>query len=183
MERLGERVKKRRELLGIGQRQVAQQIDASISMLSQIENGRAFPSILTLKKIAEALHTTVGDLIGEQENLSINPVVRSGEGKFVKKNSNGTAKYLLSHHDPGKQMEIYKLVFSSGGDTSDILFRHYGQSYCYILKGKLNIMIGHRKYTLSVGDSLYFMSNIDHIVTNSEKNNAECIWVVTPPSM
>lgn len=183
MERLGERVKKRREALRIGQKQVAEEISASVSMLSQIENGRAFPSILTLKKIAEALDTTVGDLIGEQENLNINPVLLMGNEKFVKKNKFGTSLYLLSNHDQGKQMEPYKIKIKPEGHTEGLLVKHPGQSYCYILKGKVTFHIGHKKYNLKCGDNIYFMSNIEHKIINESDDDAEIIWVVTPTTL
>ena len=66
---------------------------------------------LTLKKIADALQVSVGDLIGENATFLVNPFLKSKERKFVKKNKTGARLYLLSHHDPAKQMDPFILHF------------------------------------------------------------------------
>lgn len=56
---------------------LAKKAGISSSALSQIENAKAFPSILTLKTIADRLHTTVGEIIGEHEALLNNPRLKN----------------------------------------------------------------------------------------------------------
>ena len=65
MKRIGERIRQKRELLGLQLKVLSKKVGISSSALSQIEKAKAFPSIITLKSIAENLHTTVGELIGE----------------------------------------------------------------------------------------------------------------------
>ncbi len=86
MIRLGERIKKRREQLNLQLGELASRIGVSASAMSQIEKAKSFPSIITLKNIAESLHTTVGELIGENESLANNPVVKRDEMEFVDQN-------------------------------------------------------------------------------------------------
>ena len=64
MDKIGLRVKKHREIKKISLTDLAKQVGVTASCLSQIEKGKAFPSILTLKLIADNLNTTVGELIG-----------------------------------------------------------------------------------------------------------------------
>ena len=85
MRRIGERIKRKRDLLNLQLNDLARKVGISPSALSQIEKAKAFPSIITLKSIAENLHTTVGELIGENESLSNNPVVHKDDMKFVEK--------------------------------------------------------------------------------------------------
>ena len=86
MKRLGERIKKRREFLKMQLNDLSKKVGISPSALSQIENAKAFPSIVTLKNIADSLHSSVGELIGENEMLAKNPIIRYKEKKFVKDN-------------------------------------------------------------------------------------------------
>ena len=119
MKRLGERIKRKRESMQMQLNDLAKKVGVSSSALSQIENAKAFPSIVTLKTIAEKLSTTVGELIGENETLTKNPLIRRDEKKFVKGNDSGTSLFLLSHHDPLKQMETYFLkLFSQKSKSS-----------------------------------------------------------------
>jgi transcriptional regulator with XRE-family HTH domain len=119
MKRIGERIRRKRDALSMQLNELAQKVGVSASALSQIEKAKAFPSIFTLKAIAENLNTTVGELIGENESLSKNPVVRKTEMKFVEITSGGTEVFLLSHHDvlslseSGAPHKAQKLALSS----------------------------------------------------------------------
>jgi len=162
---------------------LARKVGVSSSALSQIENAKAFPSIVTLKTIAEKLSTTVGELIGENETLTKNPLIPRDEKKYVKGNESGTLLYLLSHHDPMKQMETYLLEFTGNSDSRDIFTEHPGQEFCYILKGRIRFTLDDKEYQLEEGDSLYFNSTIPHRAVNNSKKNANMLWIVTPPNV
>ena len=81
MKRLGERIRRKRESLHLKLNDLAGKVGISSSALSQIEKAKAFPSILTLKSIADCLHTTVGELIGENETLSKQPQIKYADKK------------------------------------------------------------------------------------------------------
>src|SRR5438094_968970 len=59
--------------------QVARGCGLSVAFLSQLENGKAMPSVLTLHRIARTLGTTAHELLmlGDASAIS---VVRAGEG-------------------------------------------------------------------------------------------------------
>ena len=179
MDFMGERVKRRREALNVQAAELAESIGVSRSMISQIERGKAYPSILTLKKIADALHITVGELIGEQSNLAGHPVVKRGQRKFVKKNKLGTKAYLLSHHDPAKLMDPFLLDFPPKADSSDIMtINNPRQEYIYVLQGHFKVAVGVNSYTIKEGDSFYFTSNEPHLFSNGHKDHSQLLWIV-----
>ncbi len=180
MKRLGERIKRRRESLHLQLNDLAKQAGISSSALSQIENAKVFPSIFSLKAIADSLHTTVGEIIGEHETLSKNPCTRRTDRKLVKENTSGTKSYLLSHHDPHKQMETYAVVFVAGSDAEGIMAKHPGQEFIHIVKGAVEISLDEKIYKLNSGDSFYFNSRIPHNVKNTHNGESEFIWVITP---
>ena len=64
---LGERIKKTRNEKGRSLRDLAAELDLSASFLSQIEQGKASPSIENLKKIANSLDVKVSYLIEDEE--------------------------------------------------------------------------------------------------------------------
>jgi transcriptional regulator with XRE-family HTH domain len=181
MIRLGERIKRKRESLSMPLSELSKKVGVSASALSQIENAKAFPSVVTLKTIADCLFTTVGDLIGENETLTKNPLIKSGDIKFVKVNSSGTGLFLLSHHDSGKQMEPYMLKFRENSDSSEIMTEHPGQGFIFVLEGKILMDLKENQYVIEKGDSFYFNSNIEHHLKNIGPSSAKALWVITPP--
>ena len=183
MNRLGERIKRKREILNLPLSDLSKKVGVSASALSQIENSKAFPSIVTLKQIANSLYTTVGELIGENESLTKNPLIKADDIKFVKVNSSGTSLFLLSYHENSKQMEPYIIKFVENSDSSDIMQSHPGQEFIHILEGKMMISLDNTQYILDKGDNFYFNSNIPHTLKNIHTSSARVLWIITPPNI
>jgi transcriptional regulator with XRE-family HTH domain len=181
MKRIGERIKRKRELLNLQLNDLARKVGISPSAISQIEKAKAFPSILTLKSIADNLHTTVGELIGENESLSNNPVVLKNDIKFVEKNDTGTEIYLLSHHDINKQMDTYFIRFVKGSDLTGMFRNNSGQIFCYITSGEIHVKLDGKSYLLSIGDSIYFNAKVPYTAQNITENSCELLWIISPP--
>ena len=181
MKRIGERIKGRRELLNLHLNEVAGKVGISSSALSQIENSKAFPSIITLKSIADNLNTTVGYLIGENDNLSNNPVIKKSDVRFVHKNNSGTEIYLLSQHDISKQMDTYLVRLIKESDISDLFPTNFGQIYCHVLSGEVDFQLDEKKFILKQGDNIYFNCKSGHKVKNSRRIS-ELLWIISPPN-
>lgn len=179
MQQLGGRIRKRRESLSIQMNDLAARVGVSASLISQIERTKAYPSILTLKKVADALRTTVGELIGENESISAHPKVSVKERKFVKSNASGTKVFLLSHHDPYKLMDPFLVVFKADGDADGIMTTsNPRQEFCQVLKGSFEVSWAGNRFHLKEGDSFYFISDQTHHFTNKSSAESHLLWVV-----
>lgn len=65
MKNIGDRIKERRKQLGYTQKELAKIINTAQTHISELENSNRQPSVDTLKRLAEALETTVDTLAGE----------------------------------------------------------------------------------------------------------------------
>ncbi|MFA5271358.1 MAG: XRE family transcriptional regulator [Candidatus Omnitrophota bacterium] len=175
-------IKKLREEKRISLRALARQLKVSASFLSQVEAGKASPSLVTLKNMADALNTTVGNLIGECQKVTSNPVVTESERIHLNRAFKGINIYLLATPDPNKQMEPLLLRLDEGADSGDSHYTHFGQEFASVIKGAIEITLNKITYSLKKGDSIYFNSNIPHAFKNIGKEKAEVIWVVNPPT-
>lgn len=63
---IGKQIRKRRLECGITQESIANQLDVNPSHISNIENGRANPSLTALVKIANILECSVDFFIGHE---------------------------------------------------------------------------------------------------------------------
>ncbi len=177
MKRIGERIKQKRELLGLQLNDLAKRVGISPSALSQIEKAKSYPTIITLKQIAENLRTTVGDLIGENESLSNNPLCRKDESELAGKNSSGTELYLVSQSDVSKQMETIMLRFSLGSDSQNLLEKYNGQMFGYLLSGELQFEIDNKSYVVQQGDTVYFNTRRNFRFENISNGHSEILLV------
>jgi len=181
MKLIGERIRRKRENMHMQLNELAKKVGISPSALSQIEKAKASPSIVTLKAIADRLHTSVGELIGENEVLTKYPLVKFEEKRYVEENESGTSLYLLSNHGNNKQMDTFLINFKENADSNNIMKKHPGQEFCFILKGELEVQLDERIFILRERDSFYFNSNRMHSARNRAKGETEVLWVITPP--
>jgi len=142
MERIGERIKRKREQQSMQLNDLARKVGISSSALSQIEKAKSFPSIITLKLIADNLQTTVGELIGENVRICQNEL--------------GAEMYLISQHDLNKQVDPFLIRFSKGSDSVDLFKTFQGYMYGFVLSGEIQFEIDNKSYVIQAGDSIYF---------------------------
>lgn len=180
MNRIGERIKKKRESQKLHLNELAEKVGISSSALSQIEKSKSYPSVITLKSIADKLHTTVGELIGENEFLVNNPVVLRNEMKYVDQNKSGTIIYLLSNHDINKHMDTYLVRFAKASGIESFFSSSQGQIFCHILTGEVRFMIEEKIFLLKQGDSIYFNARTSKDVVNNYDGLSELLWVQSP---
>ncbi len=181
MNRIGERIKKKREQLNLQLNELAEKVGVSPSALSQIEKAKSFPSIVTLKNIADKLHTTVGELIGENDSLANNPVVYKSDIKFIDQNKSGTMFYLLSQHDVNKQMDTYLVRFSKASAVDGFFSPSFGQIFSYVLSGEVRFDLDGKSFVLKPGDNIYFSAKSQFNAINYNDGISEILWVQSPP--
>lgn len=182
MNRIGERIKKKREQFNLQLNELAEKIGISPSALSQIEKAKSFPSVLTLKTIAEKLHTTVGELIGENDSLANNPVVYKSDIKFIDQSKSGTMFYLLSQHDANKHMDTYLVRFSKASAIDGFFTSVFGQIFSYVLSGEVRFDLDGKSFVLKPGDNIYFNTKSQFNAINYFDGVSEIICVQSPPS-
>jgi transcriptional regulator with XRE-family HTH domain/quercetin dioxygenase-like cupin family protein len=94
---VGERIRDRRQSLDMSVRELARRLTLSPSLISQIERGKATPSVGTLYAITTELKMSLDELFSEQPTHVTAPVARSA-------NAAGGLKVLdaqLHNGDPG----------------------------------------------------------------------------------
>lgn len=179
---LGERIKRNRNEKGLSLRDLAGRVDLSASFLSQIEQGKASPSIENLKKIANCLDVRVSYLIEDDEAKKDTDIMRKDERHVIESIDSNTKISLLTSSDIEKNMEPILYEIAPGGESGRDYYTHPGEEFIFILEGDLDIFINDVVHKLTEGDSLYFKSSQKHRFVNNGKKMAKAIWVVTPPT-
>ncbi|CAM1363667.1 Transcriptional regulator [Tenacibaculum sediminilitoris] len=67
----GKRISILRKELGLSQTELANQLNTSVSVVSRYELDKMTPSVDTAKKLAKLLNTSVGYLLGENDNAEL----------------------------------------------------------------------------------------------------------------
>lgn len=180
IEILGGKIRALRTEKKITLKKLADRIQVTPSLISQIERGLANPSISSLKAIADFLDVSIAELLdGEANNDRIlSPIIKAGAHK-VMITGDGTYHRLLN---PGKmENEVILVEFPPGSSTGKMAYEHSGFECGYIIEGELTIELEENTYELQCGDSIVFDSRNRHKIMNLKDNSAKAIWVNSIP--
>lgn len=147
------------------------------SLISQIENNKANPSINTLMAIARALDVPISALFEEDDHLE--PVVRADNRKMLKTES-GVTYYLMTPDMQSHQVGLVYNVFEKGGGGE--FYSHEGEEAGFVLEGRLEVIHGNRHYILEAGDSIIIDSTQPHKCVNIHDGRTIAVWANCLPT-
>lgn len=158
---IGIRLKELRQGVGLTLEKLALATELSPAFLSRTENGRSIPSIPTLQSIADALSVNIGFFF------------RDGDQQQYKITYQGTRNKIVT--EKGYEIEILNegmanpfmqpaIVTCMGKDKeSEVeVSVHEGQEFVYVIEGKLELVLGSKKFSLNKGDAAYWNGSIPH---------------------
>ena len=180
---LGGRLRAERLGQGIGLREMARRLGISASALSQIETGKAHPSVGKLFDIVNLLNVSVdGLLAGEpaaaRDGDGFVSLQRTGDHETLDLESGVRWRRLTAGSYPG--VEFLHVEYQPGGSsTGDGTFmRHAGQEFGYVLAGRLAIHVGFEAHELGPGDSISFPATTPHRLGNDGTEPAVAVWCI-----
>ncbi|MGA1861502.1 helix-turn-helix domain-containing protein [Deferribacter thermophilus] len=178
---LGEKLRNLRKSQGYSLNQLAKVIGKTKSYLSMIENGKAIPSMATLKAITNFFNVTISDLLEEDEkNIHLNKesfdFKNDAELIYSKK---GFYNLYLLIKNPLLKMKTYLVEIPPyGGYQQEI--KHEGEEFGYVLNGEIELTLDNEKHIITSGNYFYFYSNKKHKVKNISSSTAKVLWVYLP---
>ena len=175
---LGDVIKQTRLSQGKKIKEIAEEANVTISLLSQIENNKANPSINSLMAIAKALHVSISFFFDNHE-IATSPVVKSYKRRPIE-TQKGVTFYLLSPTRKDLSIEFKYNVYEKGA-TSGHFHTHQGEECGIVIEGRLEVIYDGNTYTLEAGDSIYLDSTIPHTMKNVYDGRTIAIWVDSPP--
>jgi transcriptional regulator with XRE-family HTH domain len=177
---LGRRVRRVREERSLSLKQLAERALVSESFISQVERGVANPSVASLRRIAEALGTSIGALFDGRDTSGV--VVRVGDRARLVHPRRKWRDFLLTPQS-AKRLQVILSVIEPGEGCGNEQYTHDSDEECVVvLKGRLEFRVENESYVLEEGDSLTFESRLPHWNRNPGHTKAEVLWIITPPS-
>lgn len=168
MSELGRAISARRKEQGLTLVKLAALTDLSQPFLSQIERGRARPSMASLHRIARALETATPVLMSSAGGVS-NVVahaeidtdqislVRASEGSMVSQ-SDGQAKALVAG-----PRGMYPMEFVTRLADFEEYYEHPQPEFIYVISGSIEVDLDEGgMHVLEPADTLYFAGGVRH---------------------
>lgn len=195
---MGERLREARRGRSLSLRVLAERLGVSPSLISQIETGRANPSVSTLYAIANELDVSLDELLFNDRRPTepssagqgphgaatsgtmtpAPPVQRAASRHRIRLASGVLWERLTTLSEPG--VEFLHVTYEVGGASSppDAFQRHPGHEWGYVLSGRLQVRIGFDEYILEPGDAISINSSIPHRLATIGDEPVHAIWFV-----
>lgn len=181
---IGAKLREWRQTGGATLTEIAEAVGLSIGYISQVERGLANPSLETLKRLADVLGHTVGELFSN-EAPPANPlhysVSKRGSRKRIQYPGSGIMNELLSP-DLRHQMEVIWVEAPVGASSGGHPHSHVGEECGIVLAGEMIFWIGDDEVRLEAGDAIYLDSTVPHRWTAGEGEPLQAVWLITPPT-
>ena len=176
---LGKTLRERRKSRGLTLQQLADQCGLSQPFLSQLENGKAMPSLLALHQVAAALGTSAQELLQPTSSADVSLV--RGESTHCYELDTGTSVcFLVKGSD--HQLET-NLITAKPGAQSSCQLAHDGEEMIYVLKGTITAKLqDHDEVELHSGDAYTYPATTPHEWHNIGQREAQFLFITTPPS-
>ncbi len=178
---VGATIRRLREERNLSLKEVAASSGLTQSFLSQVERNLTSPSVASLRKMAQAFGVPLAALFQGPARPE-SRVVRASERRQFVHPRRQWRDYLLTPNLTGKLQVILSLS-EPGGGSGEEAYAHDSDEECVVvLRGRLEFWVGSDGYLLETGDSIVFESRIPHRNRNPGPEQAEVLWITTPPS-
>lgn len=184
---VGEKISTMRADKNLSVDELAQRTGLSTSQIDHIEHSDTVPSLAPLIKIARALGVRLGTFLDDSEQIG--PVVHrttdaAKPATFSSQLSNANSHldfFSLAASKACRHMEPFVIDIKPSQTHEPILSSHEGEEFIFVLQGSVKINYGKETYELHEGDSIYYDSIVDHLVSALNGDPARIVAVVYTP--
>jgi transcriptional regulator with XRE-family HTH domain len=167
-DKLGERVRKFRELKTVSRDELAERTNLTTEFLRAVEEEDVYPSLGPLLKISRSLGVRLGTFLDDA--VSRDPlIVRLAEREedfdmHTGKESPAAMKYYsLGKGKNDRHLEPFFIeIFPESGERK--LSSHEGEEFLIVQSGRLEVIHGRETASLGPGDTIYYNSVVPHWV-------------------
>lgn len=176
---IGSKITKARDDRGLTLEVLSMKSGVPRAMLEQIEADEVNPTVATVWKIARALDIEVESLMkGRTESPKRFVVTHASDVTTLDTAADGPHLRVISPLSLAGGLEIYELAFDPG--TALVSDPHSAgtEEFLTILSGSVRVSAGERSADLSVGDTIWYHSDLPHRIDHTSGEPARVHMVV-----
>lgn len=168
----------------IGIDDLAERSGLSMAQIELLLKSDDIPSLAPLIKIARGLGVRLGTLLDDNEWHGP-AICRANEqhATFSSQMTNANSHldfFSMAGNKAGRHFEPF-MIDVKPNNTTKVLSSHEGEEFLYVLSGSVRIDYGKQVYELTQGDSIYYDSIVNHLVSAANDEPARILAIVYTP--
>lgn len=175
---IGKNIKNLRSSLKLSLEELSIRSGISKGMISQIEQNKTNPTLLSVWKISNALSIPFQKIIDLESEIIFEPQPKQKTLTMSTPDGKCKMQFLTPVHYIDK-LELYMLNFEKDGSLEN--FKGHPprtEEIFKVIKGKFKVQVQNRSAILKPGDSIRYSVDLEHHIYNISKGPAEAILVV-----
>ena len=173
---IGKKLFKLRREKKLTLKNLANETGLTTKYISQIEKGEVIPPVAVLLQLSRALEIDSSILLREEKER----VGKQSSDDYQKRTKAYTYE-TLTPEARHKHLKAFKIFIDPKSAHKGVSYQHLGEEFIYVLKGKIEVMVGENKNILGPGDCLHFNSSIAHKLRNIGAEKADLLVVLYTP--
>ena len=153
--------------------EVSKRTDFTKSFISQIENGKNSPSIVSLQKICSALNITIGELFQNEK-----PNIYILKEQDFQNDSIGKSKFsYMSTKFSGRKLEPIIIEIQPNGEMNSKNCKITSEKFAFIIQGNAKVLIDNEEHFLNEKELIYFSFNTSYKIVNTSNEVLKILCV------
>lgn len=179
-EEISQKIRDVRKKQNMTLKELSRRTGLSVSFLSQFERGVSSVTLVSLKKISDALQVSLSEVFAEQEQNTAYVYKRGMEQGMWNWEKNYASYTKLSGTFEGRKMESFLLKMEPLRDDF-VPCTHEGEEFIYVLEGCAVFTVDGVAYEVCEGESIHYPSTLLHKITNPLNRELSILCIITPP--
>lgn len=173
---LGKRVKRLRLDRKLSLNDMANKTGLAKDYISSLEKGHLIPPVAVILQLSKALGIDSGILLREEKEEE----ARKREDDYRKRTESYSYETLTP---PGgeRYLKAFRVLIEPKSDHKGVSYKHSGEEFIYVIKGKVEVIVGENTNVLGPNESVHFNSDIVHKIRNLSARRAELLVVLYTP--
>lgn len=173
---LGRKLMRMRKERAMTLQHLANETGLSTKYIGQVEKGEVIPPVAVILQLSRALQIDSSLLLKEEKKR----VGRQSAEDYQKRTQDYTYQNLTPEAEH-KHLKAFKVFVDPKSDHKGVSYQHLGEEFIYVLKGRMEVMVGENRNVLPPGGSIHFNSSIIHKLRNLSSERAELLVVLYTP--
>lgn len=169
---LGERIRKRRQMMSMTLQELGKACGVSASYLSQVERDNAVPTLGTLAEIAAALDVAIDHFVATPRQ--VDSVTRADLRPRFSVAGHSVVYEQIGADFPGHELTSFVLNVPPFYVSETV--RHSGEEIVFVLEGEIVQIVDGQAFRLRAGDSMHYLGQQPHSYSNPGSTPARMLW-------
>ena len=174
---IGTKIKSLRLKKGLTQEELGERTDLTKGYISQLERDLNSPSIETLFSLLEVLGCKPKDFFDDETESEKIVYTKEDQTIFIDHDKKYEVEWLIPTSNE-KEMEPVFLTLQKNAE-----FKQFepslAESFIYVVKGRMRVVIGNEEYIASEGDAVYYEASSNHQIFNAHNGITKLLLVAT----